>query len=224
MTELNIDIGCGKNKQPGHIGIDQYMMDGVDLLIDLGASKWWVTEYADAATLALLEKTETAEGDDAYTLADNSVDSAYCSHFLEHLTNLNGLWQRVNFFNELYRVLKPGAKAHLIFPHWCSNRYYGDPTHKEPFSEMGFYYLDRRWRMGDNTPNFPVASAPHTDSSVNPDGYACDFDWTYSYGLHGSFNGRSVEHQQYAIANFKEAATDIIATITKPLQPRFSNP
>lgn len=211
MTELRIDIGCGKNKQAGHLGLDQYMMEGVDLLIDLGLDRWYVQEYADEATLALLQESEAEDGGSAYTFADNSVDGAYCSHFLEHLTNLDDKWQRVNFFNELYRVLKPGAQANLIFPHWCSNRYYGDPTHKEPFSEMGFYYLAKAWRQKE---------APHTDSLVNYNGYSCDFDWTYSYGLNQSMNGRNAEYHAYAIANYKEAATDIIATLTKPLQPR----
>src|SRR5262245_23385575 len=38
---------------------------------------------------------------------DNSVDEAVSSHFLEHLTGP----ERAHFANELYRVLKPGAKA-----------------------------------------------------------------------------------------------------------------
>ena len=127
---INLDLGSGPNKKDGFIGVDKYKMKGVDVVCDLGKEKWpW---------------------------KDNSVDEVNCTHFLEHLTNFNGKWERTHFFNELYRVMKKGAKATLVFPHWCSNRYYGDPTHCEPFSEFGFYYLSKDWR---------ATQAPHSDKS-----------------------------------------------------------
>jgi hypothetical protein len=114
---------------------------------------------------------------------------------IEHLT-----WpERVHFFNELYRVLIPEGKCQLILPHWASARYYGDPTHKEPMSEFAFYYLDKNWRE---------ANAPHV-------GYTCDFNVTWGYSLHQSLMNRNQEYQQYALLNYKEAAQDIIATLTK---------
>lgn len=177
---IRIDIGCGKNKQAGHIGVDQYAMEGVDVVCDLSSGRWpW---------------------------DDNSVESAHCSHFLEHLTNLNDKWERVHFFNELYRVLKVGGTCTLIFPHWASTRYYGDPTHKEPFSEMGFYYLSKEWRE---------QQAPHTDSSVNPNGYACDFQAVWGNGMHGDLMTRSQDYQQFAMSWYKEAIQDLHATLTK---------
>lgn len=177
---IKLDIGCGGNKKgPEWHGIDQFPMSGVDTVMRVGADTW--------------------------PFEDNSVEEAHSSHFLEHLTNLNGKWERVNFFNELHRVLKPGAKCSIIIPHWASTRYYGDPTHCEPFSEMGFYYLSREWRK---------AQAPHTDKSVNPNGYDCDFEATWGYSLHASIQTRNTEYQQYALTNFKEAAQDIIANLT----------
>src|ERR1700675_2736768 len=56
----------------------------------------------------------------------SAVDEAHMSHTLEHF---NGE-QRVHVMNELYRVLKPGAKCTIITPHWCSSRAYGDFTHQ----------------------------------------------------------------------------------------------
>lgn len=176
---IRIDIGCGKNKKEGFIGLDQFPIPGVDVVTDL--TKRWPYE-------------------------DNSVDEANCSHFIEHLTNFNGKWERVKFFNELHRVLKPGAKCALAFPHWASNRFYGDPTHKEPFSEMGFYYLNKEWRL---------QQTPGVDISYNPDGYSCDFDFTYGYAMNPSITAFNEARQQYAMANYKEAITDIVATITK---------
>jgi len=177
-TPIKLDIGCGSNKKPGFHGVDQYAMPGVDSVFRIGGEKW--------------------------PFADNSVDEAHSSHFLEHLTNLNGKWERVHFFNELHRVLQPGAKASLIFPHWASNRFYGDPTHCEPFSEMGFYYLSKEWRK---------AQAPHSDSEWNPNGYTCDFECTWGYSMHQSLMTRNQEYQQFALQNYKEAAQDIIANL-----------
>jgi len=177
-TPIKLDIGCGTNKKQGFVGVDQYAMPGVDHVFRIGGERW--------------------------PFEDNSVDEAHSSHFLEHLTNLNGKWERVRFFNELHRVMMPGAKASLVFPHWASNRFYGDPTHCEPFSEMGFYYLSKDWRK---------AQAPHSDVEWNPDGYSCDFECTWGYSLHQSLLTRNQEYQQFALANYKEAAQDIIANL-----------
>lgn len=181
VTEpLRLDFGCGKNKKPGFVGVDRIAFDGVDVVCNIGAERWpW---------------------------DDNSVEEAHASHFLEHLTNLDDRFERVHFFNELHRVLKPGGKCTLIIPHWASQRYYGDPTHKEPFSEMGFYYLSREWRK---------VNAPHADSEFNPRGYSCDLHATWGYSMRPELHTRNAEYQQYALTWFKEAAQDIIATLTK---------
>jgi len=126
---------------------------------------------------------------------NGSVEEVHCSHFIEHLT-----WpERVHFFNELYRVLRVDGNCTLILPHWASSRYYGDPTHKEPFSEFAFYYLDKNWRE---------VNAPHV-------GYSCDFLATWGYSMHQSIVSRNKEYQQHAMQFFKEACQDIIATLTK---------
>lgn len=128
---------------------------------------------------------------------DDSVDEAHASHFIEHLTSE----ERIHFVNELYRVLKPGAKAQIIAPHWASCRAYGDLTHKwPPVSEFWFYYLSKDWR---------AQNAPHND------GYECDFDVTWGYSLHPSLTSRVSERQQEAIQFYKEAAQDVIATFVK---------
>lgn len=181
MTEelLKIDIGCGKNKKEGFKGMDQYVMDGVDIVHDIRITPW--------------------------PFEDSSVDEVHCSHFLEHLDNL----ERVAFLNELYRVMKVGAKALIITPHWASNRAYGDFTHKgNPVSEMMYYYISKEWRK---------TQAPHTDIEFNKDGYTCDFEagWGYSFGPELAL--RDTNYQQFALANYKEAAQDLIATITKKI-------
>lgn len=178
---VKLNLGSGPAKMDGFVSVDRIKFPNVDVVLNIGADPWpW---------------------------ADNSVDEAFCSHTLEHLTNFNDRWERVHFFNELHRVLKKGGECSLIFPHWASNRYYGDPTHKEPFSEMGFYYLRREWRM---------VNAPATDISNDPvAGYSCDFNAQWGNAPHPALASRSADYQQDAMAWYKEAILDLHAKLQK---------
>lgn len=168
---LKLDLGCGKNKKEGFHGVDRINFETVDTVLDLGSAKW--------------------------PWNDDSVDEVHCSHFVEHLEAT----ERIHFVNELFRVLRVGAKATIITPHWASNRAYGDMTHKwPPVCEMWFYYLDKNWR---------AANAPHNDF------YTCDFACTWGYSLHQAIVNRNADYQQHALGFWKEAAQDIICTFVK---------
>ncbi len=194
-----LDIGCGKNKRDGFIGIDQYPIEGVDAVCDLSVAQWWFDrEIVPGSKKQLLE-----EGVPRYMLPDNCIDEVYCSHFLEHLTAL----QRVLFMNELFRVLKPSSQARIITPHWASNRAYGDFTHQwPPVSEMYYYYLSADWRASE---------VPHTDMRWNKLGFSCNFQATWEYLIRQDLAGQSRESQIFAIQNYKEVVLDLCATITK---------
>jgi len=167
---LKLDLGCGKSKQAGFIGVDSRAFEGVDQVVDLTHPWPW---------------------------ADASVEEVHCSHFVEHLTGP----ERIHFVNELHRVLIPGGKATLVVPHWASCRAYGDLTHQwPPVSEFWFYYLLKSWRE---------ANAPHND------GYTCDFDATWGYGMRPDLFVRNQEYQQFALSNYKEAAQELVATLVK---------
>lgn len=134
---------------------------------------------------------------------NSTIEEIHCSHTLEHFT----ADQRMHVLNEMYRVLKPGGKATIITPHWASHRAYGDPTHQwPPVSEMAYCYWNKGWRDGN---------APHTDISNLKNGFNCDFDWTCasSYNV-GQFVGRNQEYVNFALTNYKDAAMDLIGTIT----------
>lgn len=128
---------------------------------------------------------------------DESVEEAHSSHFVEHLS----AEERIHFVNELYRVLIPDGTCQIIVPHWASTRAYGDLTHKwPPVSEFWFFYLSKGWRK---------ENAPHNDF------YRCNFDCTWGYSMTPELSVRSQETQQFALANYKEAAQDIICTLKK---------
>jgi SAM-dependent methyltransferase len=175
--EIKLDLGCGTSKQPGFLGVDRRAFPGVDVVHDLLVFPW--------------------------PYKDSSVSEIHCSHVMEHFTGP----QRVKIVNEMYRVLKPGASAKIITPHWASSRAYGDFTHQWPaVSEFWYFYLSREWR---------ATNAPDNDVKWNPDGYDCDFEATWGYSMRQDLAVRNQEYQQYALANYKEAAQDLIATIKK---------
>jgi SAM-dependent methyltransferase len=174
---IRLDLGCGPRKKDGFLGVDQFAFPGVDHVVQLGRAP--------------------------LPFDDASVDEVHASHFLEHLTAP----ERCQLLNELYRVMKPGAKATIIIPHWGSTRAYGDPTHQwPPVSEMFFYYLSRAWR---------AEQAPHTDKANWPEGYDCDFEATWGYSLNPALSVRNAEYQAFAINNYREAVQDIHATLTR---------
>jgi SAM-dependent methyltransferase len=192
---LKLDFGCGPHKREGFKGVDAISFVGVDSVLN-------VVEQYDPERHGF-DGPRTPAGYRIWPWPDNSVIEANASHFIEHLTAL----ERVHFMNELYRVLIPGGKFQMAVPHWCSNRAYGDPTHQwPPVAEMWFYYLSKAWRK---------EQAPHTDISVNRQGFDCDFEATWGYAMRGDLTTRNAEFQQNALANYKEAAQDLIANLTK---------
>jgi hypothetical protein len=179
---LRLDLGCGPNKKVGWFGVDSRPFPGVDLVFDLAEP-----HFAGAA------------GCKYWPWLDNSVEEVQALHVVEHLTPS----QRVHFVNQLYRVLKPGAKALIVTPHWASCRAYGDLTHQwPPVCEMWFAYLSAAWRAKE---------APHNDQ------YMCDFTSTYGYGVNPKLQSRADEFRQWALEFYKESAMDLVATLTKPL-------
>lgn len=126
IKPLRLDLGCGRNKREGFVGVDSLPFDGkVDVVCDLRKPWQWKSD---------------------------SVDEAHCSHFLEHLTGA----ERIHFFNELYRVMRKDAKVTIITPHSSSGRAYGDPTHQwPPVVEFFWYYLDKGWRA-TNAPHLDL--------------------------------------------------------------------
>lgn len=166
---LKLDFGCGKRPKEGFEGVDELDF-GQAHMIDL-REKWpWTNE---------------------------SVEEAFSSHFIEHLTAP----ERIHFVNELYRVLVKGGKCQIVAPHWANFRAYGDLTHQwPPVSEFWFYYLLKSWRD---------EHAPHNG------GYTCDFDVTWGYNMNPEVAKRAVDFQRFAIENYKDAIFDIVATLVK---------
>lgn len=165
---LKIDLACGQNKQPGYWGVDIWEGPGVDQVVNLEQYPWpWV---------------------------DNSVSDLFCSHYIEHVSDL------IPFMEECYRILVPDGKLVVLAPYYTSMRCWQDPTHKQAISEASFLYYNAGWRQANRLTHYPIKS---------------DFDFGYSYILAPEWAGRSPEAQQFAIRHYWNVVSDIHLTLTK---------
>ncbi|MCC6740528.1 MAG: hypothetical protein IT452_15895, partial [Planctomycetia bacterium] len=103
--------------------------------------------------------------------ADNSVDELFCSHFVEHIpmcyVTPKGEYVHVPtspedkdlffaFFDECWRILKPGGFFTLVLPALRSNRAFQDPTHRRFIPSETFLYLHAGWRTANKLDHFGV--------------------------------------------------------------------
>jgi SAM-dependent methyltransferase len=66
---------------------------------------------------------------------DNRFESVEMRDVLEHLDST------LTVLEEIHRVCKPGARVHIIVPHFSSNGAYTDLTHRRFFAALTFDYL-----------------------------------------------------------------------------------
>jgi hypothetical protein len=80
------------------------------------------------------------------------------------------------FFDEVYRILRPNGRMHIIAPHSDSIRAWGDPTHTRGINRLTLFYLNRAMREQLGVPHYDIAS--NFDCSfeyvVNERGHAQD--------------------------------------------------
>lgn len=69
-----------------------------------------------------------------WPFADASVDELQMEHCLEHLVDHN------RAMKEIHRILKPGARARIVVPHFTWQLAWSDPTHRHFFGYHSFEY------------------------------------------------------------------------------------
>jgi ubiquinone/menaquinone biosynthesis C-methylase UbiE len=185
---LALDLGCGQNKstveslkQNGLLregeeviikGVDNQKIEGVDVIHDL-------TKFP-------------------YPFKDNSVDIVFGSHFLEHLDG----FERIKFFNEMYRIMKMGAKMRMIHPYYKSSRAVQDPTHKfPPICEESYLYWDRNWREANKLGHYLGN---------------CDFEFQMFYTfMDNSWMQKNEETRTFAIRHYFNVVADLMVDLKK---------
>ena len=99
-----LDLGCGENKVPNSIGLDNVQLPGVDVEHDLL--------------------------DFPYPFDNESIDKIYLRHVIEHFTieNINLILDECN------RLLRKDALLIITVPHVFSISAFIDPTHRSYFT------------------------------------------------------------------------------------------
>lgn len=108
---IQLDIGCGGNKQKGFVGMDIRAIDGVDIVHDV-------------------EQTP-------YPLPNECCSVVLASHIIEHICPK----RLVDVVNEWWRLLKPGGQAWIAMPYGTSYGYHQDPTHCASRNEATWLYF-----------------------------------------------------------------------------------
>lgn len=124
---VKIDMGCGREKQPGFFGIDLLPLPTADLVWDL-------------------EETP-------YPLPSDIASVILASHIVEHIDPHKGKF--LDVMNEWWRIMKPDGKLMIATPYAGSFGYFQDPTHCNPCNEATWKYFDpRQHEYGDNLYQF----------------------------------------------------------------------
>jgi SAM-dependent methyltransferase len=110
-------------------------------------------------------------GRDPIPLADNSVDIGIAMHVFEHIGPAGDARAWFYTFEELYRVLKPGAMLQFECPYYSSLWAWADPTHVRAISEYSFLYLNQdAYTCGGSIPDFrPACDFVLTEWHLQPD-------------------------------------------------------
>ena len=67
---------------------------------------------------------------------DSSFEEILGKHVLEHLPN------PIHALEEIWRIVKPGAKINIRVPYWNSLDFVADPTHIHAFHQRTFEFFD----------------------------------------------------------------------------------
>lgn len=170
---MRLDLGSGPTPHDGFTGVDKYDAGPDGILADLTVFPW--------------------------PFDDESVDEVHCSHYIEHAPR--ELW--CAFVDELYRVLKPGARATIIHPNLKSSRAFQDPWHVDFIPAERWAYADREWRQSQGLDREPYPTA---------DFELAEFNWL---GVHTDIMPRADAAKTSAVTHWWEAAADVMVVLTK---------
>ncbi len=129
-----------------------------------------------------------------WPIPDNSVDEIFSSHYIEHTKDI------IKFMEELYRIMKPGAKALIRAPYYNSVRAWQDPTHTRVISEATFLYYNKDWRVQNKLDHYPIH---------------CDFDFSFGYDFTPDWAMRSEEAKAFALRHYTNVVMDIQVVLIK---------
>lgn len=143
---IRLDIGCGRNKAPGWVGIDFQPLPGVDVVWDLTKFPWPLESNSVLVAQAshVLEHVPPFAPDPrlvgliSLLLAKGVITHADVADYIGE-PNSGPLF--VRFMDEVWRVMKPGGEFAIVVPHGWSSGQVQDPTHVNPCNENTWLYF-----------------------------------------------------------------------------------
>jgi len=151
-TVVVLHLGCDDKKTPEALGL-QFKTGPGGAAIDAPVRmvNLDMNPHVQPDLLCVLGKERIA-------LEDNSVDFVIALHVLEHIGDHAGdvkAW--FYFWQEVYRVMKPGAALQFECPYFSSVWAWADPTHVRAISEFTFLYLNQdAYRCPGAIPDYRV--------------------------------------------------------------------
>lgn len=189
-TFIALDLGCGDNKT------------SIEALYQIGMMTEEQSKNAKVIGVDLYKTPSVDKVHDLtkfpYPFEDNSIDAVHTSHFLEHLDGR----QRIQFFNEMYRIMKKGAKMRHIHPYYKSSRAVQDPTHAfPPICEESYLYWTKEFREANKLGHYLGD---------------CDFSFTIFYTFQDPvWMNKNEETRNFAIRHYFNVVADMIVDMVK---------
>ncbi|MDD3302623.1 MAG: hypothetical protein PHN31_03630 [Candidatus Gracilibacteria bacterium] len=107
---MKLNMGCGKDLKKGYVNVDIVDLPGVDSVYDFEIFP--------------------------YPFEDNTFEEIFCSHILEHISDLGKV------IEEFTRIGKNLCQIKVKVPYFASPNAYGDYTHKRSFNTNTFNYFN----------------------------------------------------------------------------------
>jgi hypothetical protein len=147
---LRLNLGCGLRHLPGYINVDMY--GEPDVRHDLEVFPWpW---------------------------PDNSVTEIRLVHVLEHLGQSPRVYRDI--WKELYRICAPGARIHIVVPHFRHENFHADPTHVRAVTPLGLGLLSQRFNRSwekQGAANSPLGLYWDVDFEIETFAFKPSSDW-----------------------------------------------
>jgi len=127
--------------------------------------------------------------------ADGEVEEVVSYNALQQVADLP------TFFNELWRVLAPGAKAEIHVPYLTSMRAWTNPANLHRFSEQAFLYTSRTYRES------------HGGDEI---GYTCHFEPVeYGFVYHPLYAERAKDAREFMAKHYWNIVDTLAIWLTK---------